>query len=117
MKYNVLSIPPFDRQLKRLAGKYHSLKAEYAALVEELEKNPEIGIPMGNKCFKIRLAIASKGRGKSGGARIITHFYIENNTVFLLAIYDKSEQTDISDKELKELLWEIENLTKTEYNE
>jgi len=110
MKYNVLSIPPFDRQLKRLAKKYHSLKAEYAALLEELEKNPEKGIPMGNKCFKIRLAITSKGRGKLGGARVITHIFVEGETVFLLAIYDKSEQADISDRELKELLLEIENL-------
>ena len=110
MRYNVLSIPPFDRQLKRLAKKYHSLKAEYAILVEELEKNPEVGIPMGNNCFKIRLAIASKGRGKSGGARVITHIFIENETVFLLAIYDKSEQKDTSDRELRELLWEIEKL-------
>jgi mRNA-degrading endonuclease RelE of RelBE toxin-antitoxin system len=108
MRYNVLSIPPFDRQLKRLSRKFPFLKAEYAALLEELEKNPEKGTSMGNNCFKIRLAIASKGRGKSGGTRVITHFYIENETVFLLAIYDKSEQDDISDKELKKLLSEIE---------
>jgi mRNA-degrading endonuclease RelE of RelBE toxin-antitoxin system len=108
MKYNVLTISPFDRQMKRLSRKFPSLKAEYAALIEDLEENPQKGIPMGNNCFKIRLAIASKGRGKSGGARIITHFYIEKETVFLLTIYDKSEQTDISDKELKELLSEIE---------
>ena len=108
MKYEVLSIPPFDRQMKRLAKKFPSLKKEYSSLIDELEENPEKGIPMSNNCFKIRLAIASKGRGKSGGARIITHFYIENDTVFLLAIYDKSEQDDISDKELRELLSEIE---------
>jgi len=108
MKYKVLTIPPFDRQMKRLSKKFPSLKAEYSALIKELEENPEKGIPMCNNCFKIRLAIASKGRGKSGGARIITHFYIENETIFLLAIYDKSEQADISDRELKELLLEIE---------
>jgi mRNA-degrading endonuclease RelE of RelBE toxin-antitoxin system len=108
MKFDVLSIPPFDRQLKRLTKKFPSLKAEYAALVEELEENPEKGTPMGNNCFKIHLAIASKGRGKLGGARVITHIYIENETVFLLAIYDKSEQKDISDEELRELLSEIE---------
>jgi mRNA-degrading endonuclease RelE of RelBE toxin-antitoxin system len=108
MKYNILSIPPFDRQLKRLAGKYHSLKAEYAALIDELEENPRKGTSLGNNCFKIRLSIASKGRGKSGGARVITHIYIENETVFLLAIYDKSEQADISDAELKKLLSEID---------
>ena len=108
MKYNVLSIPPFDRQLKRLAKKFPSLKAEYATLVEELGENLEKGTPLGNNCFKIRLKIASKGRGKSGGARVITHIYVDNKTVFLLAIYDKNEQTDISDNELKELLSEIE---------
>ena len=108
MKYEVLTIPPFDRQMKRLSKKFPSLKAEYSALIKELEENPEKGIPMTNNCFKIRLAIASKGRGKSGGARIITHFYVENEIVFLLAIYDKSEQDDISDKELRELLKEIE---------
>jgi hypothetical protein len=108
MKYNVLTIPPFDRQLKRLARKYPSLKAEYAALIEDLEENPNKGTSLGNNCFKIRLAIALKGRGKSGGARVITHFYIENETVFLIATYDKSEQANISDKELNELLLEIE---------
>jgi mRNA-degrading endonuclease RelE of RelBE toxin-antitoxin system len=108
MKYNVLTIPPFDRQLKRLAKKFPSLRAEYADLSDELSKNPEKGVSLGNNCFKIRLAITSKGRGKSGGARIVTHFYVENKTVFLLAIYDKNEQADISDKELKELLSEIE---------
>ena len=77
-------------------------------MVEELEENPEKGTSLGNHCFKIRLRIASKGRGKSGGARVITYVYVENNTVFLIAIYDKNEQTDISEKELKELLSEIE---------
>jgi Uncharacterized protein conserved in bacteria len=108
MKYNVLTIPPFDRQLKRLVKKFPSLKAEYAVLIEDLEENPKKGTSLGNNCFKIRLPIASKGRGKLGGARVVTHFYIENETVFLLAIYDKSEQADISDKELKELLGDIE---------
>ena len=108
MKYNILTIPQFDRQIKRLARKYPSLKAEFIALIEELEGNPKKGIPLGNNCFKIRLALASKGRGKSGGARLITHFYVENEAVYLLSIYDKSEQTDISDKELRELLFEIE---------
>ncbi len=108
MSYNVLTIAPFDRQLKRLVKKYPSLKVEFAALVEELEHYPTKGTSLGNHCFKIRPAIASKGRGKSGGARVVTHFYVDDNTVFLLAIYDKSEQTDISDKELKELLSAIE---------
>jgi hypothetical protein len=59
------------------------------------------------------MAIASKGRGKSGGARVITHFHIQNDTVFFLVIYDKNEQSDISDNELIELLLEID-FTKSE---
>jgi mRNA-degrading endonuclease RelE of RelBE toxin-antitoxin system len=108
MSYNVLTIPPFDRQLKRLAKKYPSLKAEYAELIEILENNPTQGTALANSCYKIRLAIASKGKGKSGGARVITHVQVVENNVFLLAIYDKSEQEDISDKEIKELLSFIE---------
>ena len=108
MNYNVLSIPPFDRQLKRLSKKFPSLKNEYAKLVEDLENNPIQGKSLGNHCYKIRLNIASKGKGKSGGARIIIHVQHIDNTVFLLTIYDKSEQETISDKELKYLLSFIE---------
>jgi len=104
MKYNVFSIPPFDKQLKRLAKKFPSLKAEFSRLLEELEDNPEMGIALVNQCYKIRLAIASKGKGKSGGARIITHLQVVDNSVFLLAIYDKSEQENITDKEINYLL-------------
>jgi hypothetical protein len=104
MRYSVFTIPPFDRQLKRLAKKFPSLKTEYATLIEVLGQNPKKGTSLGNNCFKIRLSVASKGHGKSGGARVITHFYVENEAVFLLAIYDKSEQNTLTDKELSELL-------------
>lgn len=104
MSYNVVSIPPFDRQLKRLAKKFPSLKTEYASLIENLELEPTQGTAMANSCYKIRLAIKSKGKGKSGGARVITHVQVVESNVFLLAIYDKSEQEDISDKEIGYLL-------------
>jgi hypothetical protein len=67
-------------------------------------KSPEQGTPIGNHCFKIRLAIASKGKGKSGGARVVIHVAVTDKIVFLLDIYDKSEQANISEKELAELL-------------
>jgi len=104
MSYSIFTIPPFDKQLKRLAKKYPSLKSEYASLIELLEREPEQGTPLGNNCFKIRLSIASKGRGKRGGARIIMHVQVVQTSVFLLSIYDKSEQANISNKDLRELL-------------
>ena len=107
MRYNVLTIPPFDKQLKRLAKKYPSLKSEFSELIESLEQEAEQGTHLGNNCYKIRIAIASKGKGKSGGARVITNFIIAEKTVFLISIYDKSEKENISDKELEELLKNI----------
>ena len=104
MSYNVLAIPPFDKQLKRLAKKYPSLKNEFAELLESLEQTPEQGTNLGNNCYKIRIAIASKGKGKSGGARVITNFVLAEETVFLISIYDKSEKENLTDKELDELL-------------
>ena len=76
-------------------------------MINELEENPKLGTPIGKECYKIRIAVTSKGKGKSGGARIITYVRIQNNTVFLMDIYDKSDQATISDKEL---LWLIELL-------
>jgi hypothetical protein len=74
------------------------------SLIENLERNPDLGTSLGNNCFKIRMSIASKGKGKSGGARIITNFIVSNKTIYLLSIFDKSEKDNLSDKELQELL-------------
>ena len=104
MNYSILPIPPFDRQLKRLSKKYPSLKQEFLELIERLEENPEQGTNLGNNCYKIRLAIQSKGKGKSGGARVITNFIIADATVYLLSIYDKSDKDNLTDNELEELL-------------
>jgi hypothetical protein len=100
----VETIAPFRREAKKLIKKYPSLKGELAELGIRLSTNPTIGIALGNNCYKIRVAIASKHKGKSGGARVITYFYLTNNTIFLLSIYDKSEHEKISDSQIKELL-------------
>lgn len=104
MSYKVLTIPPFDKQFKKLVKKYPSLKIEISQLISELKVSPVHGVPLGNECYKIRLAIASKGKGKSGGARVITYLAIKDEEVFLLSIYDKSQQANIEDKELLRLL-------------
>lgn len=108
MNFEVIVTSRFRRDIKTLAKKYPSLKIEFAQLVNSLEINPQQqGAPLGNDCYKIRIAIASKGKGKSGGARVITHIVIKDRTVFLLTIYDKSEKENITDKELKELLAQL----------
>ncbi len=107
MSYNIIAVPTFRKELKKLAKKYPTLKTDLALLFEILEENPIQGTPLGKNCYKIRLAISAKGKGKSGGARIITNFVIAEETVYLLSIYDKSDKENLTDKELKELLQEI----------
>jgi mRNA-degrading endonuclease RelE of RelBE toxin-antitoxin system len=107
MRYNVLTIPPFDKQLKKLVKKYPSLKKEFSELLDSLEINPEQGVALGYNCYKVRLSIASKGKGKSGGARVITNFILTEETVYLLSIYDKSDKGNLTDKELEEFLKQI----------
>ena len=96
--------PGLKKTWKKLAKKYPSLKTEYANLVKTLKENPQQGILIGHNCYKIRLSIASKGKGKSDGARVITNIVVTDNTVYLLSIYDKSDKETLTDKELIDLL-------------
>jgi hypothetical protein len=104
MSYKVVSTRIFEKELKRLAKKYKSLKEDIAALFEDLEANPAQGTPLGSSCYKIRLAISSKQKGKSGGARVITCVKVVQEAVILLTMYDKSERENITDKELEAFL-------------
>lgn len=104
MSFDVIATEPFERKLKRLAKKHKSLSKDLAVVIDELTENPTLGTSLGKDCYKIRIAISSKGKGKSGGARMITYVRVVKNTVFLMDIYDKSEQANISDKEMQQLI-------------
>ena len=107
MLYRVELSDNFKKEAKRLIKKYRSLKAEIADLVTELERNPTKGTSLGNDIYKIRLAIASKGKGKSGGARVMTFVKVMETEVLLFSIYNKGEKDSISDKEIQELIKNI----------
>ena len=107
MSYNVKTIDVFEKQARRLSKKYASLKAELKQLILDLKTNPQQGTPIGKNCFKIRFAIQSKGKGKSGGARIITNIVVNEDSVYLLTIYNKSEKDNLTSKELNDLLDDI----------
>jgi mRNA-degrading endonuclease RelE of RelBE toxin-antitoxin system len=113
MSYSILPTRRFEKEIKRLNKKYFSLKEEYALLIAKLVKQPDTGVALGNNCYKIRLSIASKGKGKSGGAggaRVITYLYIHSETIYLLTIYDKSEIQSIKDEDIKNMVQELELL-------
>lgn len=87
--------------------KYYSLTDHILKLITSLKQNPKQGNTIGTNCYKVRLAIKSKGKGKSSGARVITYVAVIEEEVFLLTVFDKSETESISKKELAELLKEI----------
>jgi mRNA-degrading endonuclease RelE of RelBE toxin-antitoxin system len=104
MSFDVLATEDFERELKRLAKKHRSLRDDIAKLGKALSADPTMGVPIGHGCYKVRMAISSRGKGKSGGARVVTLVWVKEEQVFLLSIYDKSEQDDISDSRLKEIV-------------
>lgn len=119
MKVIVRVTKSFKRQAKPLLKKYSSLSKELTQLENELIENPRLGKPLGQDSFKIRIAVKSKGKGKSGGLRVISHLdteiigLIESEgeevIVNLISIYDKSEAASISDKELRDLITGLQN--------
>ena len=104
MSYNIVAVPTFKKELKQLSKKHPSLKFDLEKLFETLATNPTQGVFLGNNCYKIRLAVSSKGKGKSGGARVITNVVVTESTVYLLSIYDKAEYDTLTENGLKELL-------------
>ena len=110
----------FKRQFRRLSKKYRSLIDDLETFQKELQENPLQGIDLGNGVRKIRMTIASKGKGKSGGARVLTLNVLVGDIggrtepdatqgdgeidVTLLTIYDKNEIDNVSDEYIKWLV-------------
>lgn len=104
MSYSIELSANFKKEAKRLTKKYPSLKTELAELFTKLEDNPTTGTPLGNDIYKIRLAIASKNKGKSGGARVLSFIKVTQTTVLLFSIYSKGEIDNLTDKQIQELI-------------
>ena len=114
MKVIVRITKNFRYEVKPLLKKYPSLSDDLQELERILADDPKTGTEIGKNAYKIRLRIKSKGKGKSGGARVITylehliiaelHNSTHETTVNLISIYDKGDTATISDHELKRLI-------------
>lgn len=107
MNYNIILDTSFEKEVKRLSKRYPSLKSDLAALQHEIYTNPQTGTDLGGGLRKIRMKITSKGRGKSGGARVITFTVVvavDETEINLLYIYDKAERASITLQEIEVLL-------------
>ena len=106
MNCKIDTTPDFARDLKQLAKRYPSIKDDYREFLDALRKSPLMGEPLGKHLRKVRFPIASKSKGKSGGARVITHTVLvesDGADITLVTIYDKSDQASISNRELRKL--------------
>ena len=114
MNVNVIPTPNFKREAKKLVKKYRSLKGELAELTTELISDPHKGTRIRENVYKIRVAVKSKGKGKSGGMRVITFVDVflahqdDETDVYILSIYDKSDSENIADNFLTDLVEEIQ---------
>ncbi|MEX0966406.1 MAG: type II toxin-antitoxin system RelE/ParE family toxin [Bacteroidia bacterium] len=104
MSYKVEVSSNFSKEAKRLVKKYRSLKDDIAQLIADLETEPTTGTPLGQNIYKIRLTTTSKGKGKSGGLRVMTLVQVLEKEVILFTIYNKSEKSTLSDKEIRKLI-------------
>jgi len=107
MSYNILLTDHFKREAKKLIKRFASLSSELSKLFDELAENPTLGKHLGNDIYKIRISIASKGKGKSGGARVLTYVKVSDESVLLFTIYSKGTKDTISDKEIQLLIKDI----------
>jgi len=104
MNYNLVALATFSSKLKKLAKKYKQIKIDMKELQEELQLNPKAGIALQHSCYKIRIANSSTPTGKSGGFRVVYYFVDNNNKIFLMTIYSKTQKDNLSENELLELL-------------
>lgn len=98
MNYSFEIAENFRKEVKRLSKKYRSLKNDLMVLQSEIIENPNIGEDLGSGFRKLRLKIASKNTGKSGGARVITLNVVIDQTskkIIFVTIWDKSEIANI----------------------
>ncbi len=94
----------FKSAYKRLKKKHKSLDADFEALLMSLQDNPRQGVEIHDDIWKIRMNISSKGRGKSGGARVIIRVRIVQDELQLIYIYDKADFENVSDAYLRDIL-------------
>jgi mRNA-degrading endonuclease RelE of RelBE toxin-antitoxin system len=101
---NIKIVNSFKKDFKKLAKKYKKIDEDIRKVILELKVNPKLGILLHNNCYKIRVPNSSTTTGKSGGFRIIYYFIDEQNNIYFMSMYSKSDQVSISDSKLVELL-------------
>jgi hypothetical protein len=105
MNLKLIPTPSFIKSVKRLSKKYKKIADDLQVLQDELSSNSYKAVELGSNCFKMRIANSSIPTGQSGGFRVVFFTKIENK-IYLLAIYSKSDLSNISDENILQILKE-----------
>ena len=104
MSYKIYALNQFKKDVKSLQKRYKNIKNDLKTLNKSLQNNPKEGINLFSNVYKIRIQNSSINKGKSAGFRVI-YYYIDNqNNIYLLTIYSKSDLSNISDKKILQIL-------------
>lgn len=112
MNFEIIITPDFERAFKALAKRHRSLKQDILDFTRSLQENPFQGDELSPGIRKIRMAITSKGRGKSGGARVITYTVLAAETegnVYLIDIYDKADYSTVDVMVIQQMIKSMGN--------
>ena len=105
MNYKIETIPRFEKDVKKLKKRFPKIKSDLLQFINELSSNPELGNHLGENIFKVRIPNSSISTGKSGGFRIIT-YYKNEEILYLVTIYSKTEQDTILTEKLRQIVKE-----------
>ncbi len=78
-------------------------EAEREAVVEMIARHPDAGDEISGTGGARKVRFAGRGKGKSGGYRVITFYSGKDIPVFLLVLYSKGDKANLSRAERNEL--------------
>ena len=106
----VVESDEFRKDIKKIGKRYRSVKQDVRSLTAQLKAGETPGDRItGNKypVYKVRVKNSDIKKGQSGGYRVI--YYIRTAEVILLTnIYSKSDRSDISNKEVEDVIGQYE---------
>ncbi len=94
----LVPIGTFERKACRLLG-----KAGFDDLLEFLARRPKAGRVIQGTGGLRKVRVARPGKGKSGGTRIIYYYHNEDTPIFLLLIYAKADQENLTNSQKAQL--------------
>lgn len=107
--------PSFEKEYTKLKRRFPKIDDDFEVFLDEVEENESLGEPWpgiikdGNKIFKKRMRNSSARKSKRSGFRVIEYLLTEDNTVYLLDIYSKSDKEDIPKRRIRDLIKQNKN--------